>query len=49
MSGHKYIGGRAVRCLRCDVPGERILRPLAGLQIGQRLRWLGEQLARSAA
>lgn len=31
------------------VASDRILRPLAGLQIGQRLRWLGQQLARSAA
>ncbi|TMQ13035.1 MAG: hypothetical protein E6J91_19700 [Deltaproteobacteria bacterium] len=28
---------------------ERITLPLAGLQVGERLRWLNEQLARSAA
>lgn len=31
------------------VATERILQPLAKMQVGQRLRWLNEQLARSAA
>lgn len=31
------------------VPRERIHRPLAGMQVGQRLRWLNDQIVRSAA
>lgn len=31
------------------VPRDRILLPLAGMQIGQRLQWLGQQLAVRAA
>lgn len=58
LAGQNYAGPLATALRTCDghhedgwrgVARERIQQPLAGLQCGDRLRWLNEQLARSAA
>jgi hypothetical protein len=58
LAGADYAGPLATALRTYDgfredgwhgVPRDRILQPLAGMQVGERLRWLNEHLARSAA
>jgi uncharacterized protein DUF6884 len=58
LAGMDYAGPLATALATYDgfredgwhgVPRRQILAPLAGMQVGQRLRWLNDQLARSAA
>jgi uncharacterized protein DUF6884 len=58
LAGADYAGPLATALSTYDgfredgwhgVPRDRILDPLAGMQVGLRLRWLNDQLARSDA